>query len=81
MFFLFAFSFSKLFLVLVSSAKSTALQPVVFYSARELILAQYEQGMLCSGMEALRKQESVSCISSFSSVVPTPNAGDGVAAL
>lgn len=30
----------------------------LFYSARELILAQYEQKMLCSGMEALRKQES-----------------------
>lgn len=56
MVFLFVFSFSKLFLVLVNSAKITALQAVVFYSARKLILAQYEQKMLCSGMEALRKQ-------------------------
>lgn len=81
MLFLFVFTFSKSFLVLVSSAKITALWAVVFYSARELILVQYEQRMLCSGMEAPRKQEPVSCTSSFSCVVHTPSAGDGVAAL
>lgn len=75
------FSFSKLNLALVSSAKMIALQLSVFYSARELVLAQYEKGMLCSGMDALRKQESISCTSSFSSVVRCPNAGDGVATL
>lgn len=81
MFFPFVFSFTKLNLVLVSSAKMTALQPAVFYSARELVLAQYEQGILCSGMDALRKQELASCTSSFSGVVHSPNAGDGVATL
>lgn len=81
MFFPFVFSLSKLNLVLVSSAKMTALQPAVFYLARELVLVQYEQGMLCSGMNALRKQESVSCTSSFSGVVHSPGAGDRMAAL
>lgn len=81
MLFLFVFCFSKLFSVLVTSAKITALQAVVFYSAKELILVQYEQRMPCSGMDAARKQESVSCTSSFSCVVHTPSAGDGVAAL
>jgi len=36
------FSFLKLNLVLVTGAKLTALQPGVFYSARELVLAHYE---------------------------------------
>lgn len=67
--------------MLVSSAKITALQAIVFYSARELILALDEQGMLCSGMDAPKEQESVSYTSFFSSVVHTPNVGDGVAAL
>lgn len=78
MLFLFVFSFPKLFLVLVSSAKITALQAVALYSARELILAQYEQRMLWSGMEALRKQELAT---PPLLAVHTPHAGDGVAAL
>lgn len=49
MFFPFVFFFSKLNLVLVSGAKMTALQPGVLYSAKELVLAHYEQGMLCLG--------------------------------
>jgi len=52
MFLPFIFSLSKLNLVLVSSARMTALQPAVFYLARELVLAQYEQGMPCSGVDA-----------------------------
>lgn len=58
-----------------------ALQPAVFYSARELVLVQYEQGMLWSGMDALRKEESVSCTFFFSNVVHSTNAGDVAAAL
>lgn len=81
MFLPFVFFFSKFNLVLVSSAKITALQPAVFYSARELVLVQYEQGMLWSGMDALRKEESVSCTFFFSNVVHSPNAGDVAAAL
>lgn len=77
----FWFSFSKLNLLLVNGAKMTALQPEVFYSARELDLAQCEQGMLCSGVDALRKHDSVTCTSSFSGVVHCPSAEDEVASL